>query len=83
MSLSRRRFLELAATLAAAPAAWAQSAEVAVAGEKVPELAAFDELLTGFLREQDVPGASLAIARQGKLLYARGFGRAEIGRAHV
>lgn len=77
MSLSRRRFLGLAATLAAAPAAWAQSAEVAVSGEKVPELAAFDELLTGFLREQDVPGASLAIARQGKLLYARGFGRAD------
>ena len=77
MNLSRRRFLGLAGALAAAPDAWAKADEVAVSGEKVPELAAFDDLLVRFVREQDAPGASLALAHRGKLLYARGFGLAD------
>lgn len=77
MNLSRRRFLGVAAALAAAPGVWAKSDEVAVSGEPVPELAAFDDLMARFVREQGVPGASLAIAHRGKLLYARGFGLAD------
>ena len=77
MSLSRRRFLGLSAAFAAAPGAWAQTAEVAATGERVPELAAFDELMDRFIREQGVPGASLAIAHRGQLRYARGFGLAD------
>ena len=77
MNLSRRRFLGVAAALAAAPGVWAKSDEVAVSGEPVPELAAFDDLLTHFVREQGVPGASLAIAHRGRLRYARGFGLAD------
>ena len=77
MSLSRRRFLGLTAALAAAPGAWAQTAEVTATGERVPELAAFDELMDRFIREQGVPGASLAIAHRGQLRYARGFGVAD------
>jgi len=77
MTLSRRRFLGLTAALAAAPGAWAQTTEVRATGEKVPELAAFDELMNRFVREQGAPGASLAIAHRGKLLYARGFGLAD------
>ena len=77
MNLSRRRFLGLTAALAAAPGAWAQTAEVAATGEKVPGLVAFDELMDRFGREQGVPGASLAIAHRGALKYARGFGRAD------
>jgi N-acyl-D-amino-acid deacylase len=77
MNLSRRRFLGVAAALAAAPGAWAQTTEVTATGEKVPDLAAFDDLLTHFVREQGVPGASLAIAHRGRLRYARGFGLAD------
>ena len=77
MSLSRRRFLGLSAALAAAPGAWAQTAEVTATGERVPELAAFDELMDRFVREQSVPGAGLAIAHRGQLRYARGFGLAD------
>jgi len=77
MSLSRRRFLGLSAALAAAPGAWAQTAEVTATGERVPELAAFDELMDRFVREQGVPGAGLAIAHRGQLRYARGFGLAD------
>lgn len=77
MNLSRRRFLGLAGALAAAPGAWAQTAEVAATGEHVSELVAFDELMNRFVREQGVPGASLAIAHRGALKYARGFGLAD------
>jgi N-acyl-D-amino-acid deacylase len=77
MNLSRRRFLGVAAALAAAPGVWAQTTEVTATGEMVPDLAAFDELMARFVREQGVPGASLAIAHRGKLLYARGFGLAD------
>lgn len=77
MNLSRRRFLGLSAALAAAPGAWAQTAEVVATGERVPELTAFDELMDRFVREQCVPGASLAIAHRGQLRYARGFGLAD------
>jgi CubicO group peptidase (beta-lactamase class C family) len=77
MSLSRRRFLGLAGALAATPGAWAQTADVTATGERVPELVAFDELMDRFVREQGVPGASLAIAHRGALKYARGFGRAD------
>ena len=71
MTLSRRHFLGLTAALAAAPGAWAQTTEVTATGERVPELTAFDELMARFVREQGVPGASLAIAHRGKFLYAR------------
>lgn len=41
------------------------------------ELKPLDEMMTGFVREHSVPGASLAVARHGRLLYARGFGLAD------
>jgi N-acyl-D-amino-acid deacylase len=34
-------------------------------------------MMRGFVREHGVPGASLAIAKDGKLVYARGFGWAD------
>lgn len=38
----------------------------------------FDELLTTFVREQSVPGASLAVGRGGELCYARSIGWANV-----
>ncbi len=43
-------------------------------GSEVPALALFDALMESFVREHAVPGAALAVARKGKLVYARGFG---------
>nr|HEX4316468.1 serine hydrolase domain-containing protein [Kofleriaceae bacterium] len=40
-------------------------------------LAPFDQLVTSFIAEQRIPGASLAVARRGRLVYARGFGVAD------
>lgn len=34
--------------------------------------------MTGFLEEHHLPGAALAVTRKGRLVYARGFGHADI-----
>lgn len=36
-----------------------------------------DKSIVGFLRDHNVPGASLAVSYQGKLIYARGYGYAD------
>jgi CubicO group peptidase (beta-lactamase class C family) len=51
-----------------------------ITGRAHPDLTAFDELMTGFVQEHEVPGASLAVARHGRLVYARGFGHADVER---
>jgi N-acyl-D-amino-acid deacylase len=47
-------------------------------GRADESLAPFDRMMTGFLASHpDIPGASLAVARHGQLVYARGFGLAD------
>jgi N-acyl-D-amino-acid deacylase len=46
-------------------------------GQSRSELAAFDDWIKSFLAEHKIPGASLAIGREGQLIYARGFGYAD------
>ncbi len=41
------------------------------------DLAPFDDMMLKFLVDNDVPGAALAVAKDGKLAYARGFGHAD------
>lgn len=49
-----------------------------------PALAPFDDLFTKFLKDNAVPGAAVAVTRNGKLVYARGFGLADVvGRTPV
>jgi CubicO group peptidase (beta-lactamase class C family) len=66
VSLSRRAFL--GTLLGAAGTARADDAA---------QLAPFDELMTSFVREQQVPGAALAVTTDSRLVYARGFGLAD------
>jgi N-acyl-D-amino-acid deacylase len=40
----------------------------------------FDRLMTSFLSWHDVPGASLAVVRNGRLVMARGYGWADVER---
>ncbi len=47
-------------------------------GLVMPKLAAYDELMTRFMREHKPPGAALAVAYRGRLVYARGFGQADL-----
>jgi CubicO group peptidase (beta-lactamase class C family) len=41
------------------------------------DLAIFDDIMVKFLVDHQVPGAALAIAKDGRLVYARGFGVAD------
>jgi len=41
------------------------------------ELRSFDTLLSDFVRDRGIPGASLAVVRDGKLVLARGYGFAD------
>jgi len=53
--------------------------ELAVStGKQFPELKPFDELMEAFVRDNEIPGASLAVAKDGRLVYARGFGYADV-----
>lgn len=51
--------------------------ELPETGRADEKLLALDELMTSFLAEQKIPGGALAVAKDGKLLYARGFGWAD------
>ena len=75
---TRRQFL---AAAAAGLAAWPRRA-----GRRpnhrsaTPTLAAYDELMTRFMREHRPPGAALAVSYHGRLVYACGFGHADLER---
>ncbi len=60
-------------------AIFAQSppAKIPTTGRANPQLASFDRLLVGFLHERKLPGAALAVAHNGRLVYARGYGYAD------
>jgi N-acyl-D-amino-acid deacylase len=49
-----------------------------VTGPAEAGLAPFDKLLTQFVAENKLPGAAVAVTRHGKLVYARGFGHADV-----
>jgi N-acyl-D-amino-acid deacylase len=46
-------------------------------GQANSHLAPFDRLMTAFVEQHQAPGAALAGARHGRLIYARGFGYAD------
>ena len=52
--------------------------EVHATGIADPKLVAFDALMTSFLLEHQLPGAALAVTKDGRLVYARGFGYADV-----
>jgi N-acyl-D-amino-acid deacylase len=54
-----------------------QGEEVSATGPVRAEFAKFDEWMKAFMAEHQVPGGALAIAREGKLVYSRGFGWAD------
>jgi CubicO group peptidase (beta-lactamase class C family) len=55
-------------------AAATSTASTPITGRSVPQLVAFDRFMVGFLKEWNIPGGQLAVAKDGRLVYARGFG---------
>ena len=81
-SASRRRgalavLLVLVVASCACAARQADPSSIRVTGRAVPELAAFDEAVRSLLAEHGVPGASLAVVRDERLVLARGYGWAD------
>ncbi len=73
------------AALPSAPAADDKPKErepVVSPGRQFAELKPFDELMERFVRDNEIPGAALAVAKDGRLVYARGFGHADIEQQH-
>jgi CubicO group peptidase (beta-lactamase class C family) len=57
----------------------AQTVTTPITGGPVAVLRGLDELLLDYLQKNpSIPGASLAIARRGRVVYARGFGYADL-----
>ena len=86
--MKRRNLLALSIASPAAAAALCQTARaeaaastpaetVPMTGEPSPELAPIDRCMTAFLRRWDIPGGQCAVAKDGRLVYARGFGRVD------
>lgn len=72
MPISRRAFLSLAAGAIAARAAGA-----AEEGTSPQELTGIESVVGAFMSAHSVPGLSVAVARDGELLFQRGFGFAD------
>lgn len=51
--------------------------KIAVSGVANAAYTPFDDMMTAFLEKHGTPGAALAVSRQGKMVYARGFGLAD------
>ena len=47
-------------------------------GIAVPQMSNCDNLVTQFLNQYDIPGATFALAKNGKLVYMRSFGDADL-----
>ena len=47
-------------------------------GKADSRLESFDQLMSRFIAEHGLPGASLAVTDQGRLVYARGYGYADV-----
>lgn len=45
-----------------------------ISGRYVPELAGFDQAISGVMLAWNIQGGSVALAKDGKIIYARGFG---------
>lgn len=52
--------------------------DIPITGSAVPGMASFDLFVTDFMRRLAIPGGAVAVMRDGKLIYARGFGYADV-----
>jgi N-acyl-D-amino-acid deacylase len=52
--------------------------DIPVTGRQNPDLASFDKMMLAVVKEHKPPGAALAVTCHGRLVYARGFGYADV-----
>ena len=51
---------------------------VPISGAAVPGMESFDQTVSDFMQKYAIPGGAVAVMREGKLIYARGFGYADV-----
>jgi N-acyl-D-amino-acid deacylase len=47
-------------------------------GAAIPGMASYDQTIRDFMRKHSIPGGAVAVMSEGKLVYARGFGYADV-----
>ena len=52
--------------------------DVPLSGAALPGMEAFDQAVAALMPKYKLPGGAIAIVREGKLIYARGFGYADV-----
>lgn len=53
-------------------------ADIPISGAAVPGMGSYDQVITDFMQKFSIPGGAVAVMRDGKLIYARGFGYADV-----
>jgi CubicO group peptidase (beta-lactamase class C family) len=51
--------------------------EIPITGVPVPELASFDRIVSNLMAKWQIPGGSVAVVKDGRLILARGYGWAD------
>lgn len=59
---------------------WRSVKQVPISGPSTPQLIVFDQMMTQFLVQNQLPGATLAVSRNGKVIYQKGFGYQDVDR---
>jgi CubicO group peptidase (beta-lactamase class C family) len=52
--------------------------EIPISGAAVPGMGSFDQIIPDLMRKHAIPGGAVAVLRDGRLIYARGFGYADV-----
>src|SRR5712692_10856597 len=55
-----------------------QATTPAVTGTPVPDLQSFDDAMTSLMTKWQIPGAALAVAKDNRLVFAHGYGLADV-----
>ena len=64
----------------APPGTGPDPARVPITGVAVPGMASFDRVISDLMTRWDIPGGAIAVVKDGRLVYARGFGYADVER---
>ena len=52
--------------------------DVPLTGQAVPGMTSFDQVISELMKKHKVPGGAVAVVKDGRLVYARGFGYADV-----
>src|SRR5687768_11493017 len=52
--------------------------DIPLTGQAVPGMESFDRVISDLMKKHKVPGGAVSVVKDGKLVYARGFGYADV-----